>query len=126
MFDERTNLARQVVDEVREVFGAQVFSTVIPRNVRLSEAPSHGQPIFLYDIRSKGAEAYLGLAKEFLDHETKGLGQRAEESDPARTGVQTLGDGEQEPGPGVPTVDRPGAEESPRPAAAGPGPDPAQ
>jgi chromosome partitioning protein len=124
MFDERTNLARQVVDEVRGVFGTQVFSTVIPRNVRLSEAPSHGQPIFLYDIRSKGAEAYLGLAKEFLDHETKGIGQRIEESDSASTGVPAHSGGGPEPAPGTPAVDRPGPEEPPRPAAAGPGPAP--
>ena len=77
MFDERTNLSRQVVDEVRGVFGAQVFQTVIPRNIRLGEAPSHGKPIFLYDIRSRGAEAYLSLAQEFLQHETQGVGQGA-------------------------------------------------
>lgn len=77
MYDDRTNLARQVVEEVRGVFGDQVYGTVIPRNVRLGEAPSHGKPIFLYDIRSKGAEAYLELAKEFLRNETEGVGQRA-------------------------------------------------
>jgi len=77
MFDERTNLSRQVVDEVRGVFGGQVFQTVIPRNIRLGEAPSHGKPIFLYDIRSRGAEAYLSLAQEFLQHETQGVGQGA-------------------------------------------------
>lgn len=77
MFDERTNLSKQVVDEVRSVFGEQVFQTVIPRNIRLGEAPSHGKPIFLYDIRSKGAEAYLSLAKEFIEHEAKSVGQGA-------------------------------------------------
>ena len=77
MFDERTNLSRQVVDEVREVFGDQVFRTVIPRNIRLGEAPSHGKPIFLYDIKSRGAEAYLSLAQEFLQHETQSVGQGA-------------------------------------------------
>jgi len=66
MYDDRTNLARQVVEEVRGVFGDQVYRTVIPRNVRLGEAPSHGKAIFLYDIRSRGAEAYLSLAQEFL------------------------------------------------------------
>lgn len=76
MYDERTNLSRQVVDEVRSVFGEQVFRTLIPRNIRLSEAPSHGKAIFLYDIRSKGAEAYLQLAKEFLEHETQGTRER--------------------------------------------------
>lgn len=78
MYDDRTNLSRQVVDEVRGVLGDRVFETVIPRNVRLGEAPSHGKPIFLYDIRSKGAEAYLSLAKEFVDHEEKGIGQGAQ------------------------------------------------
>lgn len=77
MFDERTNLSRQVVDEVRAVFGDRVYETLIPRNIRLGEAPSHGQPIFLYDIRSKGADAYFALAQEFLRHEEKGAGQRA-------------------------------------------------
>ncbi len=77
MFDERTNLSRQVVDEVRSVFGELVYKTVVPRNIRLGEAPSHGKPIFLYDIRSRGAEAYLNLAKEFVEHEEKGVGQGA-------------------------------------------------
>jgi chromosome partitioning protein len=77
MFDERTNLSKQVVEEVRGVFGRQVYETVIPRNVRLAEAPSHGKAIFLYDIRSRGAEAYLNLAKEFLEHDAKSVGERA-------------------------------------------------
>ena len=77
MYDERTNLSRQVVDEVRSVFGDLVYKTVVPRNIRLGEAPSHGKPIFLYDIRSRGAEAYLNLAKEFVEHEKKGAGQGA-------------------------------------------------
>ncbi len=66
MFDARTNLSSQVVDEVQRFFGDKVFQTVIPRNVRLSEAPSYGQPIVLYDSRSKGAEVYTELAKEVL------------------------------------------------------------
>lgn len=74
MYDERTNLGRQVVEEVRKVFGDQVYRTVIPRNVRLGEAPSHGQAIFLYDIRSKGADAYFALAQEFLGYETESVG----------------------------------------------------
>lgn len=81
MYDERTNLSRQVVEEVRGVFGTQVYDSVIPRNIRLGEAPSHGQPIFVYDIRSKGADAYFSLAKEFLTHEEKSAGERTEESD---------------------------------------------
>ena len=66
MVDLRNNLSRQVSEEVREHFGDRVFETVIPRNVRLSEAPSHGKPILLYDIHSKGAASYLQLAKELL------------------------------------------------------------
>jgi chromosome partitioning protein len=72
MFDDRTNLARQVVSEVQQYFKANVFKMIIPRNVRLGEAPSFGKPIILYDIRSKGAEAYLGLAKEIVAHEKAG------------------------------------------------------
>ena len=66
MVDQRNNLSRQVEREVRGHFGDQVFSTVIPRNVRLSEAPSHGKPILLYDVHSKGAVSYLRLAEEIL------------------------------------------------------------
>src|SRR5262245_8322514 len=66
MFDERTNLGRQVATDVREFFKEKVFQTVIPRNVRLSEAPSHGMPVMLYDVKSRGAEAYLALAREVL------------------------------------------------------------
>jgi len=66
MFDGRNNLSKQVEEEVRTHFGEQVFRTVIPRNVRLSEAPSHGKPIILYDITSRGAVAYLELAQELL------------------------------------------------------------
>jgi chromosome partitioning protein len=66
MIDRRSNLARQVEREVREHFGAQVFESVVPRNVRLSEAPSHGKPVLLYDIRSPGAVAYLKLTEELL------------------------------------------------------------
>ena len=67
MFDGRINLASQVVQEVREHFGERVFQVMIPRNVRLSEAPSHGKPVILYDIRCAGSEAYLQLAREVLD-----------------------------------------------------------
>jgi chromosome partitioning protein len=69
MFDERTNLAQQVAREIRSFFGDRVFSTVIPRNVRLGEAPSHGMPVILYDVRSRGAEAYLALARELLERD---------------------------------------------------------
>jgi chromosome partitioning protein len=66
MYDDRTNLSREVADEVRRHFGDRVYRTVVPRNVRLAEAPSHGQPILQYDIKSRGAEAYLALAREVL------------------------------------------------------------
>lgn len=68
MFDGRTTLASQVRAEVRQYFEANLFETVIPRNVRLSEAPSHGKPVILYDLRSAGAIAYLDLTKEVLAH----------------------------------------------------------
>jgi len=66
MFDGRTNLSIQVVEEVKKHFGEKVYSTVVPRNVRLSEAPSHGQPITAYDRYCRGAEAYQQLAEEFI------------------------------------------------------------
>lgn len=68
MYDERTNLATAVAKDLRDFYGPQVLKTVIPRNVRLAEAPSFGKPIILYDIRSKGAESYLELAKEVIGH----------------------------------------------------------
>ena len=66
MYDDRINLAQQVAEEVRSVFGDLVFETVVPRNVRLAEAPSFGRPIHAYDLRSKGAQAYLELGREYL------------------------------------------------------------
>lgn len=72
MFDDRTNLTRQVAADLKEFFGDDVFKTVIPRSVRLAEAPSFGKPILAYDPRSKGAESYIKLAKEILDHEQNG------------------------------------------------------
>ena len=68
MYDNRINLANQVVEDVRGKFGDKVFETLIPRNVRLSEAPSYGKSIIDYDPRSKGAETYLSLAKEVIKH----------------------------------------------------------
>ena len=66
MYDDRTNLGQLVARDVREFFGDKVFDTVIPRNIRLGEAPSHGLPVVLYDPKSRGAEAYLALAQEML------------------------------------------------------------
>jgi len=67
MYDERTNLSQQVLSDVKGYFGDDLYKTIIPRNVRLSEAPSFGKPAILHDVRSKGAQAYLKLAKEFLN-----------------------------------------------------------
>ena len=72
MFDARNTLARQVVDQVREHFKEVVYSTMIPRNVTLAEAPSYGRPAMLYNVASAGAQAYLSLAKEFVSHGEKG------------------------------------------------------
>ncbi len=80
MYDERTKLSAAVASDLRDFYGRQVFETMIPRNVRLAEAPSYGKPIVLYDIHSKGAEAYFQLAKEILAHDTKASGQGAERS----------------------------------------------
>jgi chromosome partitioning protein len=78
MYDDRTNLGQQVSANIREYFGAKVYNTVIPRNVRLGEAPSHGVPVILYDARSRGAEAYVTFAHEFA-------GRRAPAATPAGT-----------------------------------------
>jgi len=79
MFDERTNLSNQVMADLRDFYGKQVFETVITRNIRLAEAPSHGKPIILYDIKSRGANAYLQLAKEVISHDNqKGAWTRTE------------------------------------------------
>jgi chromosome partitioning protein len=74
MYDERTTLSRQVAADLRSFFGAQVFTSVIPRNVRLAEAPSHGKPIMFYDISSRGAESYMQLAKEVVANDQKRAG----------------------------------------------------
>ncbi len=72
MYDDRTNLSRQVAAEIRKYFKDLVYQTLIPRNVKISEAPSFGKPVFLYDINSKGAVSYMNLAKEVLDHDQTG------------------------------------------------------
>jgi chromosome partitioning protein len=71
MYDDRTNLTKQVADDLKEFFQDQVFRTVIPRSIRLAEAPSYGKPILQYDVRSKGSESYVKLAKEILENEQK-------------------------------------------------------
>ncbi|MGH9601284.1 MAG: ParA family protein [Terriglobales bacterium] len=82
MFDDRTNLAQQVAAELKKFFGEKLLSTTIPRNVRLAEAPSHGQPALLYDPRSRGSEAYIRLAKEIME---RMLDRRANEPATAQT-----------------------------------------
>jgi len=86
MYDERTTLSRQVASDLHSFFGAQVFKSIIPRNVRLAEAPSHGKPVMFYDIRSKGAESYLELAKEVIANGQKRIGEGLER---AHTGAGT-------------------------------------
>jgi len=68
MLDERTNLAQQVMTELRKYFGSALCQTTVPRNIRLAEAPSHGKPVLVYDVRSRGAESYIRLAKEIISH----------------------------------------------------------
>jgi len=78
MYDERINLSAAVAADLRNFYGDLVFESVIPRNVRLAEAPSHGQPVTSYDPRSRGAQAYLQLAKEVLANDKKAFGERSE------------------------------------------------
>jgi chromosome partitioning protein len=82
MYDDRTTLSKQVSADLRSFFGRQVFETIIPRNVRLAEAPSHGMPVIFYDIHSKGAESYMQLAKEVISNVQKRIGQGTERPDP--------------------------------------------
>ena len=81
MYDDRTTLSKQVASDLRSFFGAQVFESVIPRNVRLAEAPSHGMPVIFYDIHSKGSESYIQLAKEVIANAQKRLGKGLERAD---------------------------------------------
>ena len=90
MYDDRTTLSKQVAADLRSFFGTQVFESVIPRNVRLAEAPSHGKPVVFYDIHSKGSESYIQLAKEVIANAQKRLGQGTERTDPgARAATAT-------------------------------------
>jgi chromosome partitioning protein len=90
MYDDRTNLAQQVTETLREFFKERLFKTVIPRNIRLAEAPSHGKPVALYDPRSRGAEAYFELATEYMDR-NKIVSPKAEARKAAAASAQTNG-----------------------------------
>jgi chromosome partitioning protein len=81
MYDDRTTLSKQVASDLRSFFGSQVFESIIPRNVRLAEAPSHGKPVIIYDVHSKGAESYISLAKEVISNAAKRVGQGPERTD---------------------------------------------
>jgi chromosome partitioning protein len=89
MYDDRTTLSKQVAADLRSFFGSQVFESVIPRNVRLAEAPSHGKPVMFYDINSKGAESYIQLAKEVIANAQKRLGQGAQRIDSGAGAVES-------------------------------------
>jgi chromosome partitioning protein len=82
MFDERTNLAQQVTAELKRFFGEKLFTTTIPRNVRLAEAPSHGKPVLLYDPKSRGSESYIQLAKDLVGKHMPGFEAFAETAEP--------------------------------------------
>ena len=82
MYDDRTTLSKQVAADLRSFFGNQIFDSVIPRNVRLAEAPSHGMPVIFYDINSRGAESYMQLAQEVIANAKKRLGTGPERPDP--------------------------------------------
>ena len=88
MYDDRTNLAQQVTETLREYFKERLFKTVIPRNVRLAEAPSHGRPVALYDARSRGAEAYFDLAQEYMER-NKIVSPKAEERKTAKAEAES-------------------------------------
>ena len=92
-FDDRTNLSRQVAESLRAHFGDRIFSTVIPRNVRLAEAPSHGLPALLYDLRSRGAESYLQLAHEVIEREQARIAGLARSQSPSPSGNRAQGSG---------------------------------
>ena len=93
MYDVRLNLSRQVATEAREYFGNKVFETVIPRNVRLAEAPSFGKPIILYDVASIGAQAYMGVARELIERTSQRL------QAPIENQIQTISDASEAPLP---------------------------
>jgi hypothetical protein len=132
MLDDRTSLAKQVMAELRKYFGDKLCATSIPRNIRLAEAPSHGKPALLYDVRSRGAESYIRLAKEIIAHyfaqaeaaiEAAASGEVAREEHPVTEGgegqavayVQALNESQHsgetpEPAPEILHEDQPTAE----------------
>ena len=100
MYDDRTTLSKQVAADLRSFFGDKVFETVIPRNVRLAEAPSHGMAVIFYDIHSKGAESYIQLAKEVVTNVQKRIGQGTERPDTG-TGAAAAATAGASSGPGA-------------------------
>ena len=117
MFDDRTNLAQQVADELRSHFGDALCQTTIPRNIRLAEAPSYGKPALLYDARSRGAESYLRLAKEIIEKELAGGGRYSAVDEPSADSLQPSAVSHQEAGGGE-TADAEGAAAGAETAAA--------
>jgi chromosome partitioning protein len=94
MFDERTNLAQQVMNELKKFFGEKLLSTIVPRNIRLAEAPSHGKPALVYDPRSRGAESYIRLAKEIIGRQLAAVSSDGSVEPSAAVGEST-GDAEE-------------------------------
>jgi chromosome partitioning protein len=97
MLDDRTSLAKQVMAELRKYFGDKLCATSIPRNIRLAEAPSHGKPALLYDVRSRGAESYIRLAKEIIAHyfaQAEAAGE-ARDATPVASGEQRVAEGDE-------------------------------
>jgi chromosome partitioning protein len=121
MFDERTNLAQQVTAELRRFFGDKLCATSIPRNIRLAEAPSHGKPALVYDVRSRGAESYIRLAKEIIAHNLPAQQPDSEVAPPQEQAgpVEEMSAAATEAQPGPAPVQELSAEtaEAPEPAA---------
>jgi chromosome partitioning protein len=103
MLDERTNLAQQVMAELKNFFGEQLCRSTVPRNIRLAEAPSHGKPALMYDPRSKGAESYIKLAKEIIEHQAVGFGRQASEGLATESAEERRDDGMQQAAAGPET-----------------------
>jgi chromosome partitioning protein len=106
MLDERTNLAQQVTAELKRFFGEKLCATTIPRNIRLAEAPSHGKPALIYDVRSRGAESYIRLAKEIIAHHLPVEAAPAAETSAPQEMVVTQTAGQEQPAEPVPEMDK--------------------